>query len=190
MTQAQARVLILAVEGDDREEIQTLLAEAARRLGACGARVLGVIEHMPPGIGHHEVMLRDLSSGAMHRLHQDLGPGAAGCSLDPAGLAAASGGVEQAIGDLLSAGGDVAGAVVVLSKFGRQEAEGRGLTGAFHAAVAADIPVLTSVSPTVRAQWADFAGDLAILAPATLDAVDAWWTGTDEAPAGDVAASA
>ncbi len=176
MEQAQARPMILAVQGGDREVIQTLLAEAARRLAASGARVLGVIEHMPPGIGHDEVMLVDLASGALHRLHQDLGPGAAGCSLDPAGLAAASGGVEQAICDLVQTGRDVCDTVVILSKFGRQEAEGRGLTGAFHAAVAADIAVLTSVSPTVRTQWADFAGDLAMIAPATLDAVDSWWT--------------
>ena len=169
------RPLILAVQGADREVIQTLLGEAARRLSAGGARVIGVIEHMPEGGGHEDVLLLDLVSKETHRLHQDLGPGAAGCSLDPAGLAAAAAGVERAIAARLDEGGDLSDTVVVLSKFGRQEAEGRGLTSAFHAAVAAEMCVLTSVSPTVRGAWDGFVGDLARLAPADLDAVDDWW---------------
>lgn len=167
--------MILALQGADREVIQALLANAARRLAAGGVRVIGVIEHLPEGGGHEDVLLLDLVSGETHRLHQDLGPGAAGCSLDPAGLAAASAGVERAIAARLAEGGDMSDTVVVLSKFGRQEAEGRGLTSAFHAAVASEMCVLTSVSPTVRAEWDGFVGDLACIAPAHLDAVDAWW---------------
>lgn len=179
MSDVMDRPMILAVEGGDREVIQTLLAEAARFLAASGARVIGVIEHMPPGIAHQDVMLLDLTTGAMNRLHQDLGPGSAGCSLDPEGLAAASGLVEQAIADRLTEGGDLSDTVVILSKFGRQEAEGRGLTGAFHAAAAAEMAVLTSVSPTVRADWTGFAGDLASIAPARIAEVERWWTGQD-----------
>lgn len=169
------RSMILAVQGADRAVIQALLAQAARRLASGGARVIGVIEHLPEGGAHEDVLLLDLVSGETHRLHQDLGPGAAGCSLDPAGLAAAAAGVERAIAARLAEGGDLSDTVVVLSKFGRQEADGQGLTSAFHAAVAGELCVLTSVSPTVRAQWDGFAGDLARLAPARLDAVEAWW---------------
>jgi hypothetical protein len=169
------RSMILAVQGADREVIQALLAQAARRLASSGARVIGVIEHLPEGGGHEDVLLVDLASGETNRLHQDLGPGAAGCSLDPAGLAAASAGVERAIAARLAEGGDLSDTVVVLSKFGRQEADGQGLTSAFHAAVAADLRVLTSVSPTVRGQWEAFVGDLAHIVPARLDTVDAWW---------------
>jgi len=172
----QARPMILALEGADREAIQNVLGAAARQLAGAGARVLGVVEEMPPGIAHEDVLLRDLVSGICHRLHQDLGPGASGCSLDPEGLAAASGEVEHAIAARLAEGGDLSDTVVILSKFGRQEAEGRGLTSAFHAAVAADMAVLTSVSPGFRAEWNAFAGDLARLAPARLAAVENWWS--------------
>ncbi|MFS8039301.1 DUF2478 domain-containing protein [Xanthobacter sp. AM11] len=181
---AGERPLILALQGGDREVIQSLLAQAAQRLRAAGVRVLGVVEHMPPGCDHEDVLLLDLVSGEANRLHQSLGPGAAGCSLDPAGLAAAAAGVERAIAARLAEGGNLSDTVVILSKFGRQEAEGRGLTSAFHAAVAAEIAVLTSVSPTVRGQWDGFAGDLAGVAPATLDEVDAWWCTLAEAMPG------
>ncbi|MEP9352611.1 DUF2478 domain-containing protein [Xanthobacter sp. KR7-65] len=169
------RPMILALQGGDREAIQALLADAARRLSASGVRVLGVVEHLSPGCAHEDVLLLDLVSGETNRLHQDLGSGAAGCSLDPAGLAAAAAGVERAIADRLAEGGDLSDTVVVLSKFGRQEAEGRGLTSAFHAAVAAELSVLTSVSPSVHAQWDGFAGDLAVLAPAAVATVEDWW---------------
>ncbi|MFG1352194.1 DUF2478 domain-containing protein [Xanthobacter autotrophicus] len=172
---ADERAMILAVQGADREQIQSLLIEAADGLRASGVRVLGVVEHLPPGCDHEDVLLIDLVSGETNRLHQNLGPGAAGCSLDPAGLAAAAAGVERAIAARLDEGGNLSDTVVILSKFGRQEAEGRGLTSAFHAAVAAELSVLTSVSPTVRDQWDGFAGDLAQIAPASLREVEAWW---------------
>ncbi len=163
---------ILALTGADREAIQALLAAAAAAFRAAGYRVIGVIEEIEPN--STQVALRDLASGSAHPLTQDLGSGSAGCSLDAAGLAAACGEVEAAIGAVVAAGADPSGTVVILSKFGRQEAEGRGLTHAFHAAVAADLPILTSVSPTVAAAWATFAGDLAGIAPVELSAVEAW----------------
>ena len=176
--------MILALQGGDREHIQSLLAEAAHRLRAGGVRVIGVIEHMPPGCAHEDILLLDLVSGETNRLHQDLGPGSAGCSLDPAGLAAAAAGVERAIAERLAEGGDLSDTVVVLSKFGRQEAEGRGLTSAFHAAVAAEIAVITSVSPSVRAEWDGFAGDLAAVSSATFASIEDWWRAPAPALAG------
>ncbi|MGU3493302.1 DUF2478 domain-containing protein [Xanthobacteraceae bacterium A53D] len=163
---------ILALTGSDREAIQQVLGHAVRDFSASGWRVLGVVEEMQPN--GEDVLLRDLVSGATHRLMQDLGPGSTACSLDPAGLADACAGVEEAIAAFLAEGGSAAGTVVILSKFGRQEAEGRGLTHAFHAAVAADLPILTSVSPVVADAWAGFAGELAAYAPVETDAVTLW----------------
>ncbi|GGF53754.1 hypothetical protein GCM10007301_11510 [Azorhizobium oxalatiphilum] len=162
---------ILALTGSDRETIQALLGHAARDFRAAGYHVVGVVEEMLPG--GTDVLLRDLVSGAQYKLTQDLGPGSAGCSLDPAGLAAACAGVEEAISALDGASAGK-GTVVILSKFGRQEAEGRGLTHAFHAAVAAELPILTSVSPVVVAAWEGFAGELSSFAPVEPEAVTGW----------------
>lgn len=167
--------MILALEGADREAIQGVLAEAARHLAAAGARVLGVVEHLPAGGAMADVMLCDLLTGETLPLHQNLGSGAGACSLDPSSLIAACAWVEGAIAADDAAARDPRQTVVILSKFGRQEADGRGLTGAFHAAVAAELKVLTSVSPSVRAEWGTFAGDLARIAPPRLDEVTRWW---------------
>lgn len=162
---------ILAIAGADRVSIQSVLRRAASHFTAAGWHVMGAVEEIEPD--GERAWVRDLVSGVSHPLTQDLGPGAAGCSLDPAGLAAACALVQSAIdGWALGAGGRRA--IVILSKFGRQEAEGRGLTHAFHAAVAADLPVLTSVSPVVQEAWAAFTGPLARTAPADLADVLAW----------------
>lgn len=179
---AEQEAPVLALEGADREVIQALLAQTAERLSAMGARVLGVVEHLPPGGAHSDVLLVDLVSGATLPLHQDLGSGAGSCSLDPASLAAACGWVETAVAACAAGEGDGRPTVVILSKFGRQEAEGRGLTDAFHAAVAAELPVLTSVSPSVRGEWASFVGDMARIAAPRLDVVEAWWAALGGVP--------
>lgn len=173
----EALAPILALEGAERPVIQALLTEAAARLSARGVRVLGVVEHLPPGCAHEDVLLLDLASGETLPLHQKLGAGASACSLDPSSLAAACAWVENAIAAMDAAEAEARETVVILSKFGRQEADGNGLTGAFHAAVAAELKVLTSVSPSVRAEWNAFAGEMARIGPARLETVEAWWAG-------------
>ncbi len=169
------RPAVLAVQGGDRDEIQTLLLAAAERFRASGVHVIGSVEHIPPGTEHKAVMLVDLLSGDRHSLHQDLGSGAAGCSLDPIGLASACAQVEAAIASRLAEGGTGADTVVILSKYGREEAEGRGFTSAFYAAVAGELSVLTSLSPAASGAWEGFVGDMAQVVNSDLCEVDAWW---------------
>lgn len=165
--------LILALQGDDRVAVRAVLATAVRRWRARGLTVLGTVEVLPDAGAPDDVLLCDLATGLTHPLTQHLGPGASGCTLDLAGLTAACAGVEAAIADFL-AQPKPKDAVVVLSKFGRQEAHGRGLADAFAAAVAAGLPILTSVSPLFRDAWIDFAGDFARFAPVHDQIVEAW----------------
>ncbi len=169
---SQAR--ILALQGADRVGVRRALDEAVQRFRARGLLVLGAVETLPNPNDPEDVHLLDLASDAQYPLNQKLGPGAAGCSLDPEGLAAACAAVEASIARL---DGGAGRALVVLSKFGRQEAEGRGLTDAFHAAVLADLPILTSVSPTVAAAWAAFSGPLARFGGMAPEEIDAWFDG-------------
>jgi hypothetical protein len=66
--------------------------------------------------------------------------------------------------------------VVVLSKFGKLEAARGGLCDAFRAAILADLPIITTVSPLLADEWSQFAGPLSNKVPATMDALGAWWT--------------
>jgi hypothetical protein len=165
---------IAAVGGAPGSVVQRVLAEFAARRAREGFRVAGVIEEADPdGSACGAVMLCDLAGTVRVPITQNLGAGSTACNLDPSGLAAGCAAVQQAIAE----GADL----VVLSKFGKIEAERHGLTEAFQAAIAADLPVVTSVAPPLAAAWAAFAGALSVRLAADADALDAWWA--TQAPA-------
>ena len=118
------------------------------------------------GGGSRSLALRDLSTGTLFPVTQDLGPGSLACHLDPGGLAAACAAVERGIRD----GADF----VVLSKFGKQEAAHSGLYEAFLGAMNSGLPIVTAVSPALAAPWEAFAGGLSLYLPATIEALEAW----------------
>jgi hypothetical protein len=65
-----------------------------------------------------------------------------------------------------------------LNKFGKLEAAGEGLAGAFKAALDARIPLVTSVSPAFADAWKRFAGRPFVTLPADPIEIDAWWQAT------------
>lgn len=113
--------------------------------------------------------MRNLSTGAIISISQNLGHGSTACNLDPSGLIEACAAVERTI----AAGADL----VILSKFGKLEADRGGLSDAFCAAIGAGLPILTAVSPAMTQAWHLFAGPLSQFIPADARVVDAWWSG-------------
>src|SRR5690606_32078341 len=111
------------------------------------ARIAGVIEenHGLPDRACNAGWLRSIADGNAYPIFQDLGPGSTACHLEGGGAASAAEAVRRDI----AAGCDL----VLLSKFGKLEAAGEGLAGAFAAALEAGVPVLTSVSPAFREAW-------------------------------------
>jgi uncharacterized protein DUF2478 len=65
--------------------------------------------------------------------------------------------------------------LLVLSKFGKLEAQRSGLLAAFVAGVEAQIPILTSVAPKFDAQWAAFAAPMFAVLPPERAAIERWW---------------
>jgi hypothetical protein len=159
---------IAALQGATRETIQATLAEFVARARLHGMRLAGVIETTcdPADPGCRSLALEDVSTGAVFSISQDLGPGSTACNLDPGGLAAACAAVERAIRE----GADL----VVLSKFGKQEAARSGLCDAFRAAIQSGLPILTAVSPALAEPWRQFAGSLSAFLPADIAALEAW----------------
>ncbi len=160
---------IAALHGAPSQMMQILLSGFAARLRDQGLRVAGLIEvSRCSGAGEcKNLSVRDLLSGMELPISQRLGSGSEACNLDPGGLAIACALVEEAI----EQGADV----VVLSKFGKLEAARSGLCDAFRAAMLADIPVITAVSPIMSNDWDRFAGELAEFVDARDDAIAAWW---------------
>ncbi|MDQ8700850.1 DUF2478 domain-containing protein [Hyphomicrobium sp. LHD-15] len=150
---------IAGIQGDSSEKIQDHLTFLANSWRLNGARVVGLVEEhtegLPKACGGS--VLRNLVSGTHHRLYQDLGPYSTACCLDPAGVAESC----AAILDHIS-GADL----VILSKFGKLEAEGGGLIAAFVCAAEHDKPVLTSVAPPFTKSYLEFVGPLGAIIPA------------------------
>lgn len=162
---------IAALQGASSVTIQALLNDFAAQAAWQGHRVAGVIELAIGAAagGLRRRVVRDLSTGTVMSISQDLGQGSVACNLDPSGVIDACAAVERGI----AAGADI----VVLSKFGKLEADRSGLSGAFRAAIGAELPVLTAVSPAMTAAWSRFAGPFAQFIPANARAIDAWWAG-------------
>lgn len=158
---------IAVVRGAPNAEIQaifrTLVDVWKREL-----RLAGVIaeDHGLPDRFCQAGYLRSLATGERFSIFQDQSPGTATCHLDGDGAVAAAMAVQRDI----ARGCDL----VVLSKFGKLEADGNGLAGAFRAALTARLPLLVSVSPAHDAAWRQFADREFAVLPADGTAIDLW----------------
>jgi hypothetical protein len=94
-----------------------------------------------------------LPDGPVIRISQSLGPGARGCRLDPSALELAVAAAEARLAE----GCDL----VIVNKFGKHEAEGRGFRGLIAEALARDVPVLVGVNRLNAPQFVDFTADAA-----------------------------
>jgi nucleoside-triphosphatase THEP1 len=156
------------VHGAHASTIDLVLAEAARRLRARGLKLGGLIQHNveKDGIDCAEMLLEDLASGRHISISLQRAPGSTGCRLDPSGLAAAA-----ALGAQGIAGGvDLA----IISKFGAQEANGKGLRQEIALAAMQGTPLLTSVSKRLLPAWRAFIGEDWTELRADPDAVESW----------------
>jgi hypothetical protein len=159
---------IAVVRGRSGAEVQDVFAAFVERwLGS--ARLVGLIAE------NHGLLdrtcsagfLRDIATKERFSIFQDLGPSSTACHLDELGALRAAAVVQRDI----AAGCDL----VLLSKFGKLEAGGGGLFRAFKAALDAQIPLVTSVSPAFEEPWKKFsAGSFTILS-ADRDEIGEWW---------------
>lgn len=158
---------IAAIAGNDGASAQALLTEMAAQWRAGEAKIVGVTAegHGLPGRTCGAGFLREIASGRAHTIYLDAPPSDTSCHLDAAGVLDAGLAIIEQIptSDL-----------VVLNKFGKLEATGKGLAAAFAAAIAADKPLLTTVSEKHRNVWSNFAPG-AIFLSAEKAVLQDWW---------------
>ncbi len=160
---------IAALRADKSKAAQALMHSFARGLRRRGFSVAGLVQtRLPDARGAKKrIVLRDIATGAVFSISQDLGRGSVACNLDTSELALACASIERAA----AAGVDL----IVLSKFSKQEAERGGLCDAFRAALLAKTPIVAAISPHFCAEWGDFAGDLYEFVEPNRAALEAWW---------------
>ena len=134
---------------------QTLLS-LAEQMRDEQRHVLGHIQVKGDALGKchcMEMHLIDLSSGGSTQISESRGPEARGCHLDWAVLTD----IAQAIESDLSLLPDI----LIINRFGRAEAEGKGMRRAIEKALTLKIPVIVGVRPAYAASWNAFHGGFA-----------------------------
>lgn len=157
------------VSAPERGDGDRLLARVAQRLTTAGTVLGGVVQINTETDPVRPCLmdLRVLSDGSIFRISQSLGRHSSGCRLDAAGL-------EEAVGHVASALQAAPPHLLILNKFGKQEAEGRGFRPVIAQALSLGVPVLISVSAKNRTGFDLFAAEIAIALQSDEEAVLAW----------------
>lgn len=148
-------------------EVDLLLSNLAARLEQDGLLLAGAVQ-INIDLGAETACDMDLrilgDDGPAVRISQSLGPGSQGCRLDAGALETAVARVQHVLTR------DVQ--LVIVNKFAKQEAYGRGFRDIFAAALERDLPVLTYVPEDYAGDFAQFAGDFAC--PVAPDTATEW----------------
>ena len=132
-----------------------------------GHRPVGTVQiNTESDAGPCDMDVKILPDGGIIRISQALGRASRGCRLDPAALEAAVGLVEAE----LAKGADC----LIVNKFGKHEAEGRGFRPVIADALAKDIPVLVGINRLNRDAFLDFVGGFATELVPKLPVLKTW----------------
>ncbi len=162
------RLAAIKYNGGGGALVDEVLAEAARILKSNGVRVAGATQWNEPVPGRRRcrMTLQDLVSGRRILASDDRGPHARGCHLNASAL-------EEAA--VLAASSIEAGVdLVIINRFGKQEAEGRGFRQAIEAAILLERPVLVGVSENNHLSWEAFTGRAGDYLPCSLEPALVW----------------
>jgi len=152
-------------------ETDRLIAALADMLQARGFRVTGTVQtnRARDGAVHSDMDLWLLPNGPEIRISQILGEGSTGCRLD-------AGALEGAVAEVARR---LSGAeVLIVNKFGRQEAEGRGFRSLVGDALEQGIPVIIGVNPDYLPAFEEFAVGSAERLPSDPSSILDWLSRT------------
>ncbi len=151
-----------------RGDTDLLLQRLAEGLAVTGVHVCGAVQinsDCPDG-GACDMDVKVLPDGPVLRISQTLGRGSRGCRLDPAAL-------EEAVA--LSAAELERGAnVLIVNKFGKHEADGRGFRSLIAEAMGRDVAVLVGLNELNRDAFERYAQGVAIRLPDNVKDLQRW----------------
>lgn len=150
-----------------KDPIDDLLAGIAKDMLANSKSVAGYVQKRRRDADCGTLVhVRNLRSGDEMPITKNRGKMAKGCKLDGDALTTLA---EQLSRDI-EAGSDI----LIIARFGRSEAEGRGLRDVISRALDLEIPVLVGVRNEYADAWQDFHGGFAQTLPLDQTAVQAW----------------
>ena len=156
-------------------DLDLVLFRLANDLAAKGWKTAGVVQINTERETCHpcDMDVQILPDGPSIRISQSLGREAKGCRLDPAALEKAVAAVTQRLA------GEVD--VLIVNKFGKHEADGRGFRDVIAEALSLNIPVITGVNGINEKAFLAFSGGMAQQVTADVSDLVAW-LGAAEVP--------
>jgi nucleoside-triphosphatase THEP1 len=157
-----------AVVYDDGLFRDALLARCAAGLVAAGYRLGGLVQSNAHRRGRRrcDMYVKDLLGGDEIKISLDRGNDARGCRLDPDAFARIDAWVERAVLERVD--------LLIINKFGREEARGRGLRPVIAEALLAEIPLVIGVSTRNFCEFLTFVGDSVTPLRPEIEAITAW----------------
>jgi len=152
---------------------QLLSAFAALHLSA-GTALAGVVQSNTACVGTHhcDMDARVLPDGPVIRISQSLGSHARGCRLDPAAL-------EQTVAEVALRLNPQT-QLLIINKFGKHEADGRGFRELIAEAIVMGVPVLVGINQTNLDAFNAFTGGCATRLQADSQSLLAWFDTLNE----------
>jgi nucleoside-triphosphatase THEP1 len=151
-----------------RGDTDLLLARFATGLARRGYRTSGTVQiNTEREGGPCDMDVQVLPDGPVICISQHLGSASKGCRLDPAALESAVGLVETS----LATGADC----LIVNKFGKHEAEGRGFRPLIAEALSRDIPVLVGLNRLNAPAFHAFTEGWAVELPPRIGDLTAWF---------------
>jgi nucleoside-triphosphatase THEP1 len=153
---------------DDGLFADALIARCAAALVASGYRLGGIVQSNAhrPGRRRCDMYVKDLLGDDEIKISLDRGNEARGCRLDPNAFARIDAWIERAVLERVD--------LLIINKFGKEEAHGRGLRPVIADALIAEIPLVIGVSTQNLRDFLTFVGDSATLLGPDSEAITAW----------------
>lgn len=154
-TKAEGLQALTALIYEDGPAFGRLSQRIARLMRAQGLSCAGFVQHDEecPGRSRCDMVLENLETGLRVQISEDRGAEARGCRLDPHALVAAVESARQTLSPHVD--------VLLLSKFGKAEAEGSGFRPLIAQALDLGVPIVVGVPKRNIDNWRTFAEDLA-----------------------------
>ncbi len=161
-------LLAIVYESGTGADTDRLLTRLANGMQEKGLRLAGTVQRAFERADRCacDMVVRDLSTNEELKISEDRGANARGCRLDPRMLEALVG----STGVALERGVDL----VIINKFGKQEALGGGFRHVIATALADGIPTIVAVNLAYLDSWRCFAGNLADEMPPQMVEIRNW----------------
>jgi len=153
---------------DDGLARDAIIAQCAAGLVASGYRLGGIVQSNAhrPGRRRCDMYVKDLLGGDEIKISLDRENEARGCRLDPDAFARIDAWIERAALERFD--------LLIINKFGREEARGRGLRPVIAEALIAEIPLMIGVSTRNLCDFLTFVGDSVAHLRSDIEAMMAW----------------